>query len=118
MSLGICRHRLEGFPTTGPIPDSGIFRQVDRPATDPWPHRDRDRQADNSAWIARLESSLRQDGSRSDTKSVETHAALWQVSVKELGKGTAWGPFTKRELDRRFGLGQWRPMRRFWGLAR
>ena len=106
------RDLVHGFRSVGVIPDSGVWRLVDRPARIPFAEFAKS----NNAWVyecrARVLSRARRDP--------EMAQACWMRTVEERDAGLIQGPFTISELNAppgsgypAFGFGRWRPLPRF-----
>ncbi len=91
-----------GFPLTGPLPDSGLFRKQPRP-TPALTQKELERRAP-AARRACL-------GMMGPSKDPELDAAVEEATREEVGKGWLLGPFTEQELGDLFG--EWLPVRRF-----
>ena len=98
---------LHGFETIGPIEDSGVYAEWRTFASEDLSGT----LAGNAAWASRLRDEY---ADRARTSGVsDDDVALWGKSMDEVAKGYATGPFTREELDQRFGYGRWRCIPRF-----
>jgi hypothetical protein len=108
--VAVVERFARGFPIVGDIPDSGLFRPVDRPATLPL---DSFTPEANRSWASSLDQSLTR---RAAAATGDDRAALQEleaVTRKEARNGFVIGPRSPLFLDHLFGRGSWRPMRRF-----
>ena len=103
---------LYGSPPVGVVPDSGVFRPVDRPSSMPFSQF----ASSNISWtfrcMQRVLSSARRDPERAQ--------ACWTRTIEERDAGLVLGPFTLSQVsasrDRGFpacGWGLFRPLPRF-----
>ena len=108
-----------GAPTCGVVPDSGVLRAKDRPAT----------AALSACGHNEYTERLMRRVEPTTPEAHEQSVALWTRTMEEVmpapivgvppaHQGSAklpWtrGPFTKEELDERFSSGCWRPLQRF-----
>ena len=98
---------LHGFETIGPIEDSGVYA-----ASRTWASADlSETLAGNAAWVSRMRDDYAKRARKTGVS--DDDAALWDKSMDEVSKGYATGPFTREELDQRFGYGCWRCIPRF-----
>jgi hypothetical protein len=122
MDLGLWAAYLDGFPDWphrhalydlvygftiigDPVPDTGLFRPIDRRPT-----------ADAAAVLATNDQEVERQiikSRRAAARDPETARALVAVTRKEVEKGIALGPFSRKDLDDLWGTGGWRPMYRF-----
>jgi hypothetical protein len=97
---------VHGFVIVGqPVPDTGLFRPVDRPPT-----------VDPEATLATNADEVLDTARRALAAATRRKAEAAQLIAKtreEVGKGHAIGPFSARQLDGVWGAGGWRPMGRF-----
>ena len=99
--------QLIGFPAIGNYPRTGIFREVERPATHTFgelhhpPHN------------LRVEKNLRSIGARADARTREELEQITRKTRAAVGKGYEFGPFTSDEVDGRLGAGKWRALQAF-----
>lgn len=110
-----------GFTPVGRVPASGAFppltpevRGRAAPSAQRFAQFEFD-ELDHAAWNAELERSVRDGGGRQvqSEQKQEGMQAVWDATLKEVNKGTMSGPFAARDLDRAYGAGQWRAIRRF-----
>ena len=108
---GFTLRQVLGVPAVGDYPSSGLFREVDEPATvDPVPMRH------SAQWEkvkARLEVRAANPLMREVLEEITKKTRQEVASVAEGGKQCAFGPFTPEELDAKFGADCWRCMHRF-----
>jgi hypothetical protein len=68
----------------------------------------------NKEWIESLECKLRNEGTKiTHGPRRDMAEAVLAKTIVEVRRGLVHGPFTKQEMDERFGEGEWRPMARF-----
>ena len=103
---------VRGFRTVGQIPDSGLWRPVDRPASMSFD----DFKTTNPNWVYECRGRVRARAKR-EPSMVE---ACWVATVKERDAGLIYGPFTITQLNKPsaegypgFGFGMWRPLPRY-----
>lgn len=103
---------VRGFQSVGDVPDSGVWRAVERPSAMPFSAF----VASNASWVsecrARVLSAARSSPQRAH--------ACYQRTLEELAAGLILGPFTVNDLNAKpgswrfaFGFGRWRPLPRF-----
>jgi hypothetical protein len=105
-----------GVEVVGQVPASGAYAPVapdDRNAPG-----ERWDELEHAEWNARLARSTaawaaQLRGLPPGDPAVEDAAAVWAATIKERDRGLVFGPFPASEMDARFGLGQWRAIRRF-----
>eukprot|EP00747_Dinoflagellata_sp_TGD_P221640 gnl/TRDRNA2_/TRDRNA2_93435_c0_seq1.p1 gnl/TRDRNA2_/TRDRNA2_93435_c0~~gnl/TRDRNA2_/TRDRNA2_93435_c0_seq1.p1 ORF type:complete len:334 (+),score=23.53 gnl/TRDRNA2_/TRDRNA2_93435_c0_seq1:70-1002(+) len=90
---------VNGHFTLGEISESGIWRSRWRPAS-----ITKSQLAQSNASY-NLKLSL-------EHRDVKGAAQIWDQTVEEVNRGIASGPWTKEELDKRFGSEGWRGIRR------
>ena len=103
--LMLSEQLILGAPAIGDIPDSGVFRAEDVPASQ------EERDLDHEAWNASLVRSIMAEAKRAD-KQVDLRG-LWDKTQSEVEKGLAFPIGNASDMDARFGKGKWRAMRRF-----
>ena len=99
---------LVGFNPVYELFDSGVWRIKERLASFTPTCQE------NSDWTCRLERMTRTRGAKGLAGS-EQHAlaqACWAKTLSEREKGYTNGPFTRTEMDTKFGWGKWRPIGR------
>ena len=108
----LVRDMVLGFRTVGDIPDSGIWRQVDRPAEEGFASF----AATNVAWFYEC----RHRVLRAAERNPEMAAACYQRTLEERDSGLITGPFSATQLNAprssgfpAFGFGRYRPLPRF-----
>ena len=106
---------FHGHATVGDIPDTGLFRPQ---FTDYAAPQSVLLPASNRVWNRALEASLASAGlaASSDRESRSILQGVERATVKELAAGVAKGPYTRKQLDARFGQDAYRAQRRF-GVA-
>lgn len=103
---------IHGFPIVGAIPDSHVWRPVDRPAEMAFAAF----ASTNAPWVyacqQRVLSAARRDP--------DMASACWRRTLEEKCSGLIYGPFTISDLNQKpgtwkfaFGFGRWRPIPRF-----
>ena len=112
----LVRNFVFGFHIVGDIPDSGLFVHIP-------PHQRNPAfaQVKGSAFYDAIESGAQWTSRLRDeaaTKFAEKGASeedkqLWFKTMEEVGKGLMIGPYTRAQLDQKFGYGNWRPIPRF-----
>jgi len=118
------RGMLYGFPILGSIPDSGLFRKLQIEEMNGQTHDDflTSKMGDiltpqnNREWTDELVRRLQATEQRltTDAKLAADLQALEDVTIKEVTVDfNMLGPFTREQLDERFGKDQWRPSNRF-----
>jgi hypothetical protein len=103
--------QVRGFQAIGDIPDSGMFRSVERAATKSF---DELCHPAHNTHVART---LRREAARASAPGGEKRQYMLDVLTsktrKEVAAGHAFGPYTAAELDAKFGGGAWRCLHRF-----
>ena len=91
---------IEGFPIVGEIPRTGIFREIVPKEVE-----------DVQAWLGD-DAALRVDEivAKGPPRYV---SEIWTVTQQEIAKGFCSQPFTRAQVDKKFGHGGWRPLERF-----
>lgn len=106
--LHLAHDLLCGMPVWGDLPRSGCW-----PATEEAPAPTAFSREDNLAWVDDQYKRL-QDAPVTDHTWECWHATLEEVNPPDpSATPTMAGPFTREEMDDRFGAGLWRPMTRF-----
>ena len=111
---------LRGFRTVRDVPDSGVWRAVDRPASIPF----HEFAQTNAAWVHsckhRLVSAAAKDLCIEHSGQQSRVAACWERTLEERDAGLILGPFTIAEINAKrapgapaLGFGRWRPLPRF-----
>lgn len=104
--LEFVAHQCSGFPCIGDYPDSGLFRECERPATKEFTtmHHSVHRES-----VERILNRQARDPAQRHT--------LERVTAKkyeEVAKGVARGPFSSpSEVDKHMAAGTWRPLHCF-----
>ena len=101
-----------GFRTVGNVPDTGVWRPVETPASMPM----QDFAASNHEWVYACQRRVL----AAARGNPEMAQACWERTLQELGDGLIDGPFTLSQLNERtasgypaFGYGKFRPLPRF-----
>ena len=82
---------LHGFRSVGDLPDSGIWRPVDRPASVSFAEFTET----NASWVYACRARLLSAG----TKDSERLAACWERTLEERDSGLIQGPFTISSVE-------------------
>ena len=106
---GFTACQVHGFPVLGDVPDSGMFRECERPATHTF--GELNHRAHNQEVANRLQA-------RSRSQDAEVQYGLEYVTAKtreEVANPAcaAQGPFTAEEVDGILGKGEWRALEGF-----
>lgn len=103
---------LHGFPSVGHIPDTGVWKEVQRPASMPFASF----VSSNPAWVRQCRQRVLSVAKRDPERA----HACWTRTIEERDAGLILGPFTISQLDAKsstgfpaFGFGMWRPLPRF-----
>lgn len=103
---------MTGFRSVRHIPDTGLWRQVDRPASEPFESFQRG----NAAWLRQCENRVLSVARHDEARA----RACWERTLEERDSGLIEGPFTRAEIQARretgfpaFGYGVARPLPRF-----
>ena len=103
---------IHGSPAVGDVPDSGLFRAVEKPASKEFGAF----KAGNVAWMRECKGRVLARGNREP----EMAKACWERTMEECGAGLVQGPFTISEIEQSvssgfpaFGFGRCRPLPRF-----
>ena len=96
----LVRQFIAGFAAIGELEHTGVFRKQERPH------------------ITSREDFLRDaieviDQIEKRTSVNETDEIIFEAAMKDFKKGFAEEPVPRSEMDRRFGLGRWKPMPSF-----
>ena len=114
--VGYTLCQVVGFPCVGDYKDSGVFRQVEQPATV------RPGELANEGQIAAVERALAGEAERAsvDAEKREALDYITRATREEVAPppgsekpSVAAGPFTKEEVDAKLGRREWRPLQRF-----
>jgi len=97
---------ITGFPVAFDIPDSGVFREIDAPA--------QTSEAEFMATNIAMNRSIRQSLSKppSGAEEVERARMCWKRTEEEIEAGLVFGPVSGAQLDRKYGRGKWRAIKR------
>jgi len=111
---GLAVGMLTGFPVVGIIPDSGVYRPT-QPALPPPRFNDdfMEFTDSNDSWNRHLEYRLRAQAAGSTPDDIIMLDALDDTTQKEVDKGLISPSMSRHELDKLFGVGEWRAMPRF-----
>ena len=99
---------VHGFAFTGDIPDTGLFRPVDRPASLPPSTLSPAANIEFNLRLARLVQSQ-----ATSPVNARIQAELECATHKEVSSGLVRGPLTSNQMDEKFGRGRWRSSHRF-----
>ena len=94
-----------GFQVMGELEPSGWWSHEEKPASLNL------NEANNDRWHDSLERTIKSELLRVNSK--EANEATWLRTREELEAGLVHGPFEREQLDKAFGKGSWRAMRRF-----
>ena len=107
---GIVAGFFRGFKVVGDIPDSGLFRPLERPATvDPAEYTP----ASNDFWTGSLAASLRRQATEGTAEQRRMMCEVEAATRKQARAGHAKGPFSRHAIVALFSAALVRPMRRF-----
>mmetsp|Transcript_31996 Transcript_31996/g.67069 ORF Transcript_31996/g.67069 Transcript_31996/m.67069 type:complete len:232 (+) Transcript_31996:327-1022(+) len=103
---------VRGFASVGDVPDSGVWRLIERPASVSFPEF----RASNAAWVSECRARVL----AAARKSPQRAHACYKRTIEELESGLILGPFSVNDLNAKpgtwrfaFGFGRWRPLPRF-----
>ena len=104
------RYMIRGFSSVGDIPDSGVWRRVERAATSSF----HDFVQSNATWVRQCRAKVR---SRA-TQEPEMAAACWERTIQERDAGLILGPYSISRVEKgtsfpTVGFGNYRPLPRF-----
>ena len=103
--LTLDRRFVEGFALLGHVEEPALFRALDAPAPPSSSLGLKSAQGVTALQVV--------DEMCAKLRPHEHSQFLSDFTREEISQGIASGPFTREELDERFGVGQWLPMRRF-----
>jgi len=106
----LLRSLVLGFCVVGDIPDTGLFRPVERPATAP---AHTFSPASNDVYTTELAKSLAREYRSASPSQLNILKEVAASTRKELDASLVKGPYSRAQMDAHFGFGQWRPSRRF-----
>ena len=97
---------ITGFPVAFDIPDSGVFREIDAPA--------QTTEAEFMATNIQMNRSIKQSLSKPPSGEEEEERAkmCWKRTEEEIEAGLVFGPISGAQLDRKYGRGKWRAIKR------
>ena len=95
-----------GFPVVFDIPDSGVFREIVEPAL----ISETEFMATNVEMNRSIKQSLSKTPAGEEEK--ERTAMCWKRTKEEIEAGLVFGPMSGAQLDRKYGRGKWRAMKR------
>ena len=97
---------ITGFPVAFDIPDSGVFREIDAPA--------QTSEAEFMATNIQMNRSIKQSLSKPPSGEEEEERAkmCWKRTEEEIEAGLVFGPISGAQLDRKYGRGKWRAIKR------
>ena len=97
-----------GFNVVFDIEDSGVFRSAETPAS-----ITRDEfMAGNTRMNAKTERILRSSATKSDPDEVARRKACWERTKEEIAQGLVSKPKSRAQIDRKYGRGRWRALKR------
>ena len=97
----VCGLMQLGGNIVGDIASTSVFRPIERPAS-----------LDILELLATSEEWIRQIQNSAPPRTEEA-TIIWQKSMEDIKKGHLRGPFTKCQMDAKWGAGRWRPIKRF-----
>ena len=114
--IDLVRNFIFGFHIVGDIPDSGLFVHIPSEKRNP-----AFSQVQGSAFYDAIESGAQWTSRLRDEAAAKFAAKgasdedkeLWLKTMEEVSKELMLGPFTRTQLDDKFGYGNWRPIPRF-----
>lgn len=114
----LTRRLLYGFKVTGQIEDSGLFTPVANEETEiEFEERASKilRAEENLRWTAELENRIGFEAKilMSRPGGKERMEGLVKITEEEKRSGNVKGPFTRNQMESKFGRGKMRPMKRF-----
>ena len=103
---GLALGYITGFPVAFDIPDSGVFREIDEPA--------QTSEAEFMASNIQMNRSIKQSLSKppSSEEDKERAEMCWKRTQEEIDAGVVFGPVSGAQLDRKYGRGKWRAIKR------
>ena len=101
---------IRGFPIVGDIPDSGLFRPQEQPPTAPASTLT---PANNMAWCNEVIRKVSGAATTQSAKSLRVLEGVYAQTRKEAALGYVKGPYTRSQLNTKFGANQYRVMVRF-----
>ena len=101
---GFTACQVHGFPTCGEYPDSGNFRQCERPAEQSFTS------LNHAPHNAEVVQKLMAMGSDTDPERVYMCEQVTRQTDAEVANGLAYGPFEEDDVDRILGKGSWRAL--------
>lgn len=110
---GLVNSFVQGFRTTGAVADSKVFRKKHTPASNPWPQDPEARKASNLEWTKKSIDLLKKQYKSGDPEFQLDASDLYARTQKEVEMKTVSGPYSRAQMDRRWGRGRWRAMKRF-----
>ena len=101
---------VHGHTIVGEIPDTGLFRPLEQPFECP---ADVLSPASNRAWNKSLQRSVQSLATGAEGDDAAIVHEVEKLTRKELSEKLVRGPFTLKQLEKRFGDGKCRVQRRF-----
>ena len=95
---------VKGFNVVFDIPDSGVFRADDDPAT----ISKAAFMAGNSQMVTSLTQEIESRATNDDAESSERRAQCWKRTKEEIDEGLIGAPRSRAQMDRRYKRGKWR----------
>ena len=93
-----------GFEIIFDVPDSGIFKADEQPAEISKIEFERN----NVRACTSIARGIEKLGESTDPKQIEARKQCWAKTKEEFGNGNMSGPFSKAQIDRHYGRGNWR----------
>ena len=102
-------HYVIGFPVVFDIPDSGVYKAETKAAE----ISPAEFMRGNTRMTAHIQRSLEKEAEGEDTdERAERRAQCWKKTKQETASGLVSKPRSKAQIDRKYGRGKWRPLRR------
>jgi hypothetical protein len=95
---------MVGFEVVFDIPDSGIFRKEEQPATI---SKEAFMEA-NSRMVTTLTDEIKRSATSGDEDDEERRRQCWERTKQEIDEGLVRQPVSRAKLDRKYGRGRWR----------
>ena len=100
---------IVGFPVVFNIPDSGVYKAETKAAE----MSPAEFMRGNTRMTAHIQRSLEKEAEGEDTgERAEKRAQCWKKTKEEIASGLVSVPRSKAQMDRKYGRGKWRPLRR------
>lgn len=95
---------VDGFDVVFDIPDSGVFRAEDDPAT----ISKAEFMANNTRMVKTISEEIERSAKSGDPDQVERRRQCWVRTKEEIDEGLVSKPRSRAQMDRRYGRGKWR----------